>query len=71
MGQRYVTAERSAEDIAKRLCLAGTPKDCARGIQERVEAGTRDFVFTFLAHDYAGVRAQMGLLARRVLPNFW
>ena len=71
VGQRYVTAERSADDIARRLCLAGTPKDCARGIQERVEAGTRDFVFTFLAHDYAGVRAQMGLLARRVLPNFW
>jgi probable F420-dependent oxidoreductase len=70
VGQRYVTPEHGAEDIAKRLCLCGTPQDCARGIQDRVDAGVRDFVFTFLAGDYPGVQRQMELLARQVLPNF-
>ncbi len=70
LGQRYVTPQRSAEDIAKSLCIAGTPAECVKAVQERIDAGVRDFVFSFLAHDDRAAAAQMELLARRVLPEF-
>jgi probable F420-dependent oxidoreductase len=70
VGQRYVTRERSAEDIAKSLCITGTPKDCVKAIQDRVDAGVRDFVFSFLAEDAHGIRRQMEAMSKHVLPNF-
>jgi probable F420-dependent oxidoreductase len=70
VGQRYVTPDRNAEDIAMSLCLTGTAKDCVKGIEDRVDAGVRDFVFTFLAKDYAGVHRQMEAFSRQVLPHF-
>jgi probable F420-dependent oxidoreductase len=70
VGQRYVTPQRSAEDIARGLCITGTAKDCVKAIEDRVDAGVRDFVFTFLARDERGVREQMEVVARQVLPNF-
>jgi len=70
VGRRYVTPQRSAEDIARGLCITGTAKDCVKAIEERVDAGVRDFVFTFLARDERGVREQMEVVARQVLPNF-
>jgi probable F420-dependent oxidoreductase len=70
VGQRYVTPGRSAEDIAEALCLAGTPEDCIRGIDARIEAGMRDFVLGFLAPDDRGRSRQMELFARRVMPHF-
>jgi len=59
VGQRYVTAERSAEDIAKALCIAGTPEDCVQSVQERIDAGVRDFNLSFLAPDIDGIFQQM------------
>lgn len=70
VGQRYVTGDRSAEDIARGLCIAGTAKDCVKGIEERLDAGVRDFVFAFLAADARGIRAQMDIVANQVLPAF-
>ena len=70
VGQRYVTPERSAEDIAQALCVAGTPDDCIKAIGERVEAGVRDFNFGFLAPDAAGLYRQMELFAGEVMPYF-
>lgn len=70
VGQRYVTAERSAEDIARGLCITGTAKDCVKAIEERIEAGVRDFVFTFLADDERGIRRQMEIVGSQVLPAF-
>lgn len=70
VGQRYVTPDHTAEDIARRLCISGTAKECIKGIQERIDVGVRDFIFTILAKDYAGVRRQIEALARQVLPNF-
>ena len=70
VGQRYVTPDRSAEDLAQALCIAGTPEDCVVGIQERVEAGVRDFNFSFLSSDVEGVFQQMELFSRKVLPHF-
>jgi probable F420-dependent oxidoreductase len=70
VGQRYVTPDRSAEDLAQALCIAGTPEDCVVGIQERVEAGVRDFNFSFLSPDADGVFQQMELFSRKVLPHF-
>ncbi len=70
VGQRYVTPERSAEDIAQALCLTGTPRDCIRGIEERIEAGVRDFIFGFLSPDAAGLYRQMETMAREVMPYF-
>jgi probable F420-dependent oxidoreductase len=70
VGQRYVTRERSAEDIARGLCITGTAKDCVKAIEERIDAGVRDFVFTFLADDEGGMRRQMEIVGSQVLPAF-
>lgn len=67
---KYATAQRSAEDIAKALCLTGTAKDCLKGIQDRIDAGVRDFVFNFLAKDEQDVHRQADIFAEEVLPNF-
>ncbi len=70
VGRRYVTPGRSAEDIAESLCLTGTPEDCIRGVEARIEAGVRDFVLGFLASDDTARLRQMELFARRVIPHF-
>ena len=70
VGQRYATPQRSAEDIAKGLCITGTAKDCVKAIQDRVDAGVRDFVFTFLARDEHGIHRQMEVVSKQALPNF-
>ena len=70
VGQRYVTAERSAEDIAKALCIAGTPEDCVQSVQERIDAGVRDFNLSFLAPDIDGIFQQMETFSRQVIPHF-
>ena len=70
VGQRYVTPDRSAEDIARALCVTGTPQDCVQAIRERVEAGVRDFNFSFLADNSTQVFTQMEMFAKQVIPNF-
>ena len=70
VGQRYVTPERSAEDIARALCITGTPQDCVKAIEERIDAGVRDFNFSFLASDPDGLFGQMEMFARSVMPQF-
>ena len=70
MGQRYVTPERSAEDIAKALCVSGTPEDCAVAIHERIDAGVRDFNFSFLCSDADGLYQQMEMFSQKVMPQF-
>ena len=70
VGQRYVTPERSAEDIAAALCIAGTPEDCISAVEERVGAGVRDFIFSFLASDVKGFFGQMEMFAKSVMPHF-
>jgi probable F420-dependent oxidoreductase len=70
VGQRYVTPGRSAEDMAQALCLTGTPEDCIRGIEARIEAGVRDIVLGFLAPDDDARLRQMELFAKRVMPYF-
>jgi len=70
VGQRYVTPERSAEDIARALCITGTPQDCVKAIEERIDAGVRDFNFSFLASDPDGLFGQMEMFAKSVMPRF-
>ena len=70
VGQRYVTPERSAEDIARALCITGTPDDCVKAVQDRIDAGVRDFNFGFLSPDAKGLFGQMEVFARRVMPHF-
>ena len=70
VGQRYVTAQRSAEDIAQSLCVSGNPQDCIKAIEERVEAGVRDFNFGFLTPDAPGLFKQMELFSSQVMPYF-
>lgn len=70
VGQRYVTPERSAEDIALALCITGTPEECIRAIEERIAVGTRDFNFGFLAGEPSGMYRQMEMFARQVMPYF-
>ncbi len=70
VGQRYVTPERNAEDIARALCIAGTPQDCVKAVEERIDAGVRDLNLSFLASDPPGLFSQMEMFAHRVLPHF-
>ncbi len=70
VGQRYVTAERSAEDIAQALCIAGTAADCIRKIEERVEMGITDITLQWIAPDLGSVRDQMRAAAASILPYF-
>ena len=70
VGQRYVTAERSAEDIAQALCISGTPEDCVQAIQERIDAGVREINFSFLAPEADQFYQQMELFSSRVMPHF-
>jgi len=67
---KYATAQRSAEDVAKALCLTGTTKDCIKGIQDRIDAGVRDVILSYLAEDEQDTYRQMELVAKEVLPNF-
>ena len=70
VGQRYVTPERSAEDIAKALCIAGSADDCIKAVEERIDAGVRDFNFSFLSPDTEGLFSQMKVFARSVMSHF-
>tara|TARA_B100001013_G_scaffold236016_1_gene145254 strand:+ start:1940 stop:2896 length:957 start_codon:yes stop_codon:yes gene_type:complete len=70
VGQRYVTPERSAEDLAKALCVIGSPKECIKAIEDRVDAGVRDFNMGFLADDSPKMFEQMELFSRTVIPHF-
>ena len=70
VGQRYTTPERSAENIARALCTTGTPQDCIQSVEERIDAGVRDFIFSFLAPDAEGMFRQMEMFARQVMPHF-
>jgi alkanesulfonate monooxygenase SsuD/methylene tetrahydromethanopterin reductase-like flavin-dependent oxidoreductase (luciferase family) len=70
VGERYVTPERSAEDIARALCITGNAEDCIGAIQERIDAGVRDFIFGFLSGEPEEYFDQMELFSNRVLPHF-
>ena len=70
VGHRYVTPERSAEDIAQALCITGTAEDCIKAIEDRIDAGVRDFMFGFLSADAAGMYRQMEIVAKQVIPYF-
>ena len=65
VGQRYVTPDRSAEDIARALCITGTPEDCVQAIQERIDAGVREINFSFLAPEADQFYQQMELFSSR------
>ena len=70
VGQRYVTPERSAKSIAQALCVAGTPQECVKAVEDRVDAGVREFNFGFLAGEPEGMFRQMELFSRQVMPAF-
>jgi alkanesulfonate monooxygenase SsuD/methylene tetrahydromethanopterin reductase-like flavin-dependent oxidoreductase (luciferase family) len=70
VGQRYVTPERSAEDIARALCVTGTPEDCVQAIQERIDAGVREINLSFLAPEADQFYQQMELFSSQVMPHF-
>ena len=65
-----MTAERSAEDIARALCIAGTPDDCAKEVEARIEAGVEHVNLGFLAPDPDSLYRQMELFAAGVMPRF-
>ena len=70
VGERYVTAERSADSIAKALCIAGTPGDCVKAVEERIEAGVEHINLGFLASEPDAFYKQMELFASQVIPKF-
>lgn len=67
---KYATAQRSAEDVARGLCLTGTVQDCVKGVRDRIDAGVRDIVLSFLADNEQDTYRQMELVARQVIPSF-
>ena len=70
VGERYVTPERSAADIARALCISGTPDDCAKAVEQRIEAGVEHLNLGFLASDPDRLYRQMELFAQHVMPRF-
>lgn len=70
VGRRYVTPERSAEDIAQALCITGTPRECIKAIEDRIDAGVRDFNFGFLSGSPGDLFRQMEVFSRQVMPYF-
>ena len=70
VGERYVTAERSAEDIAKALCIAGTPEDCIKAVEDRVAAGAEHINLGFLASEPDAFYRQMEMFVAHVMPKF-
>ena len=70
VGERYVTPERSAEDIAQALCIAGTPGDCIKAVEERIFAGVEHINLGFLASEPNEFFRQMELFASQVMPHF-
>ena len=70
VGERYVTPQRSAEDIAQALCIAGTPEDCIKAVEDRVAAGVEHINLGFLAYDTDGFYRQMEMFASQVMPHF-
>ena len=70
MGQRYVTPQFSIQDVVQAFCVAGSPQDCIKAIEDRVEAGAREINLGFLSGDSQGLYRQMGLFASQVMPHF-
>ncbi len=70
VGERYVTAERSAESIAQALCIAGTPEDCIKAVEERIEAGVEHLNLGFLASEPESFYRQMEMFASQVMTKF-
>ena len=70
VGERYVTPERSAESIAKALCIAGTPEDCIKAVEERIDAGVEHINLGFLASEPDSFYKQMEMFASHVIPKF-
>lgn len=67
---KYATAQRCAEDVAKALSLTGTTQNCIKGIQDRIDAGVRHLILSFLAKDEQDTYRQMELVAKDVIPYF-
>ena len=70
VGERYVTPERSAESIAQALCIAGTPEQCIRAVQDRIDAGVEHINLGFLASEPDHFFHQMKMFAASVMPQF-
>ena len=70
VGERYVTSERSAESIAQALCIAGTPDDCIKAVEERIDAGVEHINLGFLASEPDSFYKQMEMFASHVMPKF-
>ena len=70
VGERYVTAERSAESIAKALCIAGTPGACIKAVEERIDAGVEHLNLGFLASEPESFYRQMEMFASQVMTKF-
>jgi len=70
VGERYVTPERSAEDIAAALCIVGTPEDCIKAVEDRIGAGVEHINLGFLASEPDAFYRQMEMFATHVIPHF-
>ena len=70
VGQRYVTPERTAADIAQALCIAGSPEDCIKAVEDRINAGVEHINLGFLASEPDSFFHQMKMFASEVMPQF-
>ena len=70
VGQRYVTPERTAADIAQALCIAGSPEDCIKSVEDRIDAGVEHINRGLLASEPDSFFHQMKMFASEVMPQF-
>ena len=70
VGQRYGTPERTAADIAQALCIAGSPEDCIKAVEDRIDAGVEHINLGFLASEPDSFFHQMKMFASEVMHEF-
>ena len=65
-----MTADRSAESIAQALCIAGTPANSIKAVEDRIDAGVEHIHLGCLASEPDDFYRQMEMFATLVMPQF-
>ena len=67
---RQLVARRELVASPQALCVAGTPEDCIKAVEERMDAGVEHINLGFLASDTDDFYRQMEMFASQVIPHF-
>lgn len=68
LGSQYLYAGEFI-NIVRRYCLLGTPRACIARLQEYIDAGARNIIFS-IAAPRADRRRQLEIIAKDIIPHF-